>query len=420
MDIITYALAKNGANEAVDAAISALPKGIIYKGAVSYESDLPNTAEVGDCYTIKYSGSSGSNPDGREVVWGNYEGTAQWITLGASLPSVDASDNGKVLGVVDGAWAADENILNVTYANSKLSHTYAEIVAAIDSGKTVILTFNGIKYLTQYVRPDKVVFETIDAVNSMKVITCFVTSINTFGTNSVSFAPSPSTNDNGKVLVVKNGVWAADENSFVVTYDGTTADKTYAQIREAVLAGKNVYCVYGGMVYEFSGISNFGTSTTERINFASFNNSTQYYYLNFLITGQIYRGATSNIPSTTNSDNGKELIVINGSWAKQKKKFVVTLTPTSPDYSGTMDKTPQEITAAYNAGQKIVFDIPSMNAMVDADQYIASDVSVNNLRFGAKVFYDFNNAPVLITIITNGADDTQTYGTGIYSLTRAS
>ena len=94
MDILTYALAKNGANEAVAAAISALPKGIIYKGAVSYESDLPNTAEVGDCYTIKYSGSSGSNPDGREVVWGNYEGTAQWITLGVQLPLVDASDNG--------------------------------------------------------------------------------------------------------------------------------------------------------------------------------------------------------------------------------------------------------------------------------------------------------------------------------------
>ena len=86
MDIITYVLAKNSANEAITAAISALPKGVIYKGAVSYESDLPSTAEVGDCYTIKYSGSSGSNPDGREVVWGNYEGTEQWITLGGPPP----------------------------------------------------------------------------------------------------------------------------------------------------------------------------------------------------------------------------------------------------------------------------------------------------------------------------------------------
>ena len=38
-------------------------------------------------------------------------------------------------------------------------------------------------------------------------------------------------------------------------------------------------------------------------------------------------------------------------------KFIVTLTPTSPDFSGTMDKTVSEIAAAYEAGQEIWFRI---------------------------------------------------------------
>lgn len=99
------------------------------------------------------------------------------------------------------------------------------------------------------------------------------------------------------------------------------------------------------------------------------------------------------------------------------EKFLVTLTPTALDYSGTMDKTPQEITEAYIDGQKIVFDIPTMSARADADQYINFN---DNIRFGAKVFYELNGSPVLITIVTNGTDDTQTYDTGIYSLTPAS
>ena len=95
-------------------------------------------------------------------------------------------------------------------------------------------------------------------------------------------------------------------------------------------------------------------------------------------------------------------------------KFIVTLTPTAADFSGTMDKTPQEITAAYNAGMKIVFDIPSLYAQIDADQYLQTD---SNIKAAAKVFYDIDDAPVLITIATHGDDDNQTYATGIYPLT---
>lgn len=82
MDIVTYVLAKNSASSAIATAIAALPKGLVYRGAVSYVSDLPNNAEIGDCYTIKYKGTSGTTADGHEVAWGNYEGTPQWIDFG--------------------------------------------------------------------------------------------------------------------------------------------------------------------------------------------------------------------------------------------------------------------------------------------------------------------------------------------------
>lgn len=103
--------------------------------------------------------------------------------------------------------------------------------------------------------------------------------------------------------------------------------------------------------------------------------------------------------------------------ASAPNKFLVTLTPTALDYSGTMDKTPQEITAAVEAGMDVVLDIPAMDARVDADQYI---YSFSLIRAGAKVFFDYNSSPVLITIVTSGISDDRTYFTNIYSLTPAS
>lgn len=56
--------------------------GIKYKGEVNYYSNLPATGnEIGDAYTVKYSGSSGTTPDGTEYVWGAVSGTNQWINF---------------------------------------------------------------------------------------------------------------------------------------------------------------------------------------------------------------------------------------------------------------------------------------------------------------------------------------------------
>ena len=84
MDVVTLALAKKGAKQYTDEAISGLGKGIVYKGAVSYYNNLPNDASVGDCYSVLYQGTSGTTPFGAEYVWGKMSGSSseQWIKLG--------------------------------------------------------------------------------------------------------------------------------------------------------------------------------------------------------------------------------------------------------------------------------------------------------------------------------------------------
>lgn len=56
--------------------------GIKYKGEVNYYSNLPSSGnQIGDAYTVKYAGSSGTTPDGTEYVWGTVSGTNQWINF---------------------------------------------------------------------------------------------------------------------------------------------------------------------------------------------------------------------------------------------------------------------------------------------------------------------------------------------------
>ena len=93
MDVVTLALAKNYSKSYTDSAVAGISGGITYKGAVDYYSDLPNNPTEGDAYTVKYSGSSGSTPDGTEYVWGNYSGTNQWIAFGGAGSTVIANQN---------------------------------------------------------------------------------------------------------------------------------------------------------------------------------------------------------------------------------------------------------------------------------------------------------------------------------------
>lgn len=103
------------------------------------------------------------------------------------------------------------------------------------------------------------------------------------------------------------------------------------------------------------------------------------------------------------------------------EKFIVTLTPTALDYSGTMDKTVAEINAAYEAGKEIVFRvITSESSHMDVD--CTASYFYSGLTYPSFIAYIIGDGDVIIYAFTGTTDDgtMQTYGTKVYSLTPAS
>lgn len=106
--------------------------------------------------------------------------------------------------------------------------------------------------------------------------------------------------------------------------------------------------------------------------------------------------------------------------AKQMNRFVVTLTPTSLDYSGTMDKTVAQINEAYEAGMEIWFDVVYNGTHTSNPISSVYDGGLTYPSFNAYIILSVENA--LIFAATSQTDDgtKQTYSTTIYSLTPAS
>ena len=104
------------------------------------------------------------------------------------------------------------------------------------------------------------------------------------------------------------------------------------------------------------------------------------------------------------------------------EKFIVTLTPTALDYSGTMDKTVDEINSAYEAGQEIWFSMDDGNGLTY--NVFCDDVLVDSSNiypsFGSKVIVVLMNALVYLFTGTTNDGTTNTYSTSIYALTPAS
>lgn len=94
--------------------------------------------------------------------------------------------------------------------------------------------------------------------------------------------------------------------------------------------------------------------------------------------------------------------------------FVVTLTPTSLDLSGIMDKTPQEITAAISAGKQVVFSIPVMDGTVPATQFMFNPGTEIYTAY-ANITYDSGNGTNLLQIGTDG--EQSIYSTAAFKLT---
>lgn len=113
--------------------INAAALGIKYKGEVNYYADLPNSAKIGDAYTVKYAGSSGTTPDGTEYVWGTASGTNQWINF---------SKDSYTKAEVDALLALKQNALSSTQLAAVNSGIDSTKVAQIETNKNNILLLN--------------------------------------------------------------------------------------------------------------------------------------------------------------------------------------------------------------------------------------------------------------------------------------
>ena len=98
-------------------------------------------------------------------------------------------------------------------------------------------------------------------------------------------------------------------------------------------------------------------------------------------------------------------------------RFVVTLTPTALDYSGTMDKTVAEINAAYEAGREILFDVRVAGNVTlrstMTEVYINTDYDFPS--FQANIMVDSATLMKAYTGITDDATR-QTYQTMVYGV----
>ena len=132
------------------------------------------------------------------------------------------------------------------------------------------------------------------------------------------------------------------------------------------------------------------------------------------------------LPPITAADAGKVLTANDsGVWGAQNpigEPFIVTLTPTAPDYSGTMDRTVSEINAAYEAGQEIVFKvITAVDAFVEIPCSAVGHYDHTGYypNFMANIIQYTSN--VIIVANTGDTNDgtKQTYSTKVYTLTPA-
>ena len=134
-DIVTYALSKKYVNSVIEK----LPKGFVYKGAVNYEKDLPVSGTSGDVYTVLYKGTSGTDVDGREFVWGDYKGINQWIPIGTdeeklTLPKSISGQGVNIPYYFDVEYGADKaTVKDYTIDISTNSHTKKEFSIDINA-----------------------------------------------------------------------------------------------------------------------------------------------------------------------------------------------------------------------------------------------------------------------------------------------
>lgn len=135
MDVVTLGAALNGSKKYTDTVAQSLMGGVRYQGEVDYYSDLPNNAEVGDAYTVKYSGTSGTDLDGTEYTWGLNHQTQQYGWIDFSKDSYTKTETNALLN-------GKQNVID---ANNKLSADLVDDSASTNkfTNATEKQTWNG-------------------------------------------------------------------------------------------------------------------------------------------------------------------------------------------------------------------------------------------------------------------------------------
>ena len=227
-----------------------------------------------------------------------------------------------------------------------------------------------------------------------------------------SSLPSVSSSDNGKVLAVVGDEWAATKSVYIIESSGNTSPLNGSEISTLAQSGILPVLYYSNSYWIYS-MNNGSTAYFVKYLYSPYLQKYNVRYafvnssknINAGLSQDVYILPSTGIPETDLAQDVKDKL----------NKFVVTLTPTAPDYSGTMDKTPQEITEAYEAGQDIEFDIPSLEVKCKAMEFAVND---GIIQAGAIVTYRTGGSHMLIEVLTHST--ASEYFTSVYSLTPAS
>lgn len=127
-----------------------------------------------------------------------------------------------------------------------------------------------------------------------------------------------------------------------------------------------------------------------------------------LLGGGSGGGGGSGLPPVTPADNGKLLGVDGGEWkaVDALAPFIVTLTPTAQDFSGTMSATVGEIAQEFEKGRKIVFRL-LMSASESYDAECTARYNTSNTYPSFNAFIITAGALVgnAICFLATGATD---------------
>ena len=251
---------------------------------------------------------------------------------------------------------------------------------------------------------------------------------------SGSSLPPVSSTDNGKVLTVDDGAWAAgyrhefepnEIQHIPVSYDGSSFTTTispkdvedgftYNGENQPSFANSSITVldVYIGGVY----------ALTIQLPIYAFN-SDGPTFRSYILSGD-GMGSPGKVFYLSLDSQGNDMpYIIGGCIWDKGGKFLVTLTPTGLDYSGTMDHTVAEINAAYEAGMEIVFNlVVSGYGSLKANVTLVGQTDPESDYPSFAAYLIDENNDVMVVCMTGFTNDgtQQTYSTTIYSLTPAS